>query len=280
MNKLLVTTDFSVNSKAGIRFAMQLQSQTKCELLFYHVVEIMKPTSWNDVRYKHFAKQKIAEFTEELIAFIAKVKGDDFKALGKISYKVEIGTAIDQMVIQAAKKNKAEYICMATKGAGKIKKIFGTNASSMINQSPIPVIVVPSTYKLKPLTDIFYASDFVKLGTELKTIEKFASALKAKTKVFHYDYLLHVPENKTKLDKQAAKYKTKDIDFNFRRLEIDTPLSEHLKKEINKEKPDLIVLFTKPNRKWFDRLFPSSEAQEMAFNTKIPLLVFRKKITA
>ncbi len=61
---------------------------------------------------------------------------------------------------------------------------------------------------------------------------------------------------------------------------IDIPLSEHLKKEINKEKPDLIVLFTKPNRKWFDRLFPSSEAQEMAFNTKIPLLVFRKKITA
>lgn len=280
MNKLLVTTDFSTNSKAGIKFAMQIQAQTKCELLFYHVIEIMKPTSWNDVRYKSFAKQKIAEFTEELIAFITKVKGTEFKALGKISYKVEIGTVIDQMVIHAAKKNKADFICLATKGAGRIQKIFGTNSSSLINLSPIPVIVVPSNYNSTSITDVFYASDFVKLGPELKLVQKFATDIKAKTKVFHYDYLLHVPENLAKLEKKSSKYKTKDLSFNFRRQEIDIPLSEHLKKEIKKEKPSIIVLFTKHNRKWFDRLFPSSEAQEMAFNSKIPLLVFRKKITA
>jgi len=278
MLKLFVTTDFSANSKAGVKFALQLQAQTKCELVFYHVVEIMKPTSWNDIRYKLFAKQKIADFTEKLIAFVSNVKGEDFKAKGSIAYKVEIGTSIDQMVIQGAKKSKANFICMATKGAGRIQKLFGTNASAMINNSPIPVIVVPSGYKAKAISSIFYASDFAALGPELKKLQSFSSSTQAKIKVFHYDYLLHVPENKTKLEKTAAKYATKDLSFEFRRQEIEFSLAAHLKKDIQKEKPDLVVLFTKQNRKWFDRLFPSSEAQEMAFNTKLPLLVFRKKI--
>jgi nucleotide-binding universal stress UspA family protein len=278
MLKLFVTTDFSANSKAGVKFALQLQAQTKCELVFYHVVEIMKPTSWNDIRYKLFAKQKIADFTEKLIAFVSNVKGEDFKAKGSIAYKVEIGTSIDQMVIQGAKKSKANFICMATKGAGRIQKLFGTNASAMINNSPIPVIVVPNGYKAKAISSIFYASDFAALGPELKKLQSFSSSTQAKIKVFHYDYLLHVPENKTKLEKTAAKYANKDLSFEFRRQEIEFSLAAHLKKDIQKEKPDLVVLFTKQNRKWFDRLFPSSEAQEMAFNTKLPLLVFRKKI--
>jgi nucleotide-binding universal stress UspA family protein len=277
MLKLFVTTDFSANSKAGVKFALQLQAQTKCELVFYHVVEIMKPTSWNDIRYKLFAKQKIADFTEKLIAFVSNVKGEEFKAKGSIAYKVEIGTSIDQMVIQGAKKNKANFICMATKGAGRVQKFFGTNASAMINNSPIPVIVVPSGYKSKAISSIFYASDFAALGPELKKLQSFSASTQAKIKVFHYDYLLHVPENKMKLEKTAAKYATKDLSFQFRRQEIEFSLAAHLKKDIQKEKPELVVLFTKQNRKWFDRLFPSSEAQEMAFNTKLPLLVYRKK---
>lgn len=278
--RLLVTTDFSANSKAGIRFALQLQSQINCELVFYHVIEIMKPTSWNDEHFKKFAKQKIASFTEELIEFVTKVRGEGFVAKGKIGFKVEIGTSIDELVIQAAKKSKSNYICMSTKGAGRIKKLFGTNASSMVNNSPIPVIVVPSTYKPKPLAELFYASDFAMLGAELKQVQKFTENTKARINVFHYDYLLHVPENKAKLEKLASKYAGKDLVFNFRRQEIEMPLSTHLKKDIRQVKPDLVILFTKQNRKWFDRLFPSSEAQEMAFNTTVPLLVFRKKIKA
>lgn len=48
MEKLLVTTDFSTNSKAGIRFALQLQSQSNCSLVFYHAISVSKPTSWSD----------------------------------------------------------------------------------------------------------------------------------------------------------------------------------------------------------------------------------------
>ena len=50
-----------------------------------------------------------------------------------------------------------------------------------------------------------------------------------------------------------------------------------MRKEIKKEKPSMVILFTKQNRNWYDRLFLSSESADMAFNAQVPLLVFRKK---
>jgi len=48
--KLLVTTDFSANSKGAIRFAQTLSRQTgNVEVIFYHAIHIMKPTVWSDV---------------------------------------------------------------------------------------------------------------------------------------------------------------------------------------------------------------------------------------
>ena len=54
MKKIVVTTDFSENSKKGILFAIQLASQTDCELIFYNVVSIYMPTIWDNVYYNEF----------------------------------------------------------------------------------------------------------------------------------------------------------------------------------------------------------------------------------
>ena len=51
MNKIVVTTDFSNNSKKGILFAMQLAKQHHYELVFYNVVQIYMPTIWDNVYY-------------------------------------------------------------------------------------------------------------------------------------------------------------------------------------------------------------------------------------
>ena len=50
MKKILVTTDFSENSKAGLYFAIQLASQNDAELTFFNTYHILVPTAWNDAR--------------------------------------------------------------------------------------------------------------------------------------------------------------------------------------------------------------------------------------
>lgn len=48
MEKILVTTDQSVNSKAAIRFAIKLASQRKAQLTILHVYHLLKPFKWTD----------------------------------------------------------------------------------------------------------------------------------------------------------------------------------------------------------------------------------------
>ncbi|MBK7667050.1 MAG: universal stress protein [Sphingobacteriaceae bacterium] len=56
--KIIVTTDFSTSSKSGIRFALQLAAQTKCELTFYNVFEGVENNSWN---IKGSTKKKLSK---------------------------------------------------------------------------------------------------------------------------------------------------------------------------------------------------------------------------
>ncbi|MDB5241021.1 MAG: Universal stress protein family [Spirosoma sp.] len=44
MKKILVTTEFSANSRAALRFAIQLASQSEVALTFLHVKPVMRLT--------------------------------------------------------------------------------------------------------------------------------------------------------------------------------------------------------------------------------------------
>lgn len=277
MLKILVPTDFSENSKAGIRFALQLASQTSAELEFYHLIEIIKPTSWTEKRFKFLAQERLKKSVAKLKTFVGKIVHNSIHKPGLHSYMAVVGTHASEHIIAHAKKIKADYICLSTHGAGKLRKIFGTHASALVTSSTVPVIVVPKGYRTKPVSTLFYASDFANLSKEIEKVGQFASALKAKVQVWHFDYLLHVKENRKKLENKAAKYKSNAISFCFKRQEVEFTLSEHLRKYIQKIKPQLVILFTKPNHDWYDRLFLNINSTEMAFHSKIPLLVFRKR---
>jgi nucleotide-binding universal stress UspA family protein len=278
MERILVTTDFSGNSRAGIRFALQLAAQREAELIFYHIIEVMQPTSWSDKKFHAFSEAKNREFRNKLESFVEGIARKDGFSKGNYKYVTQIGAVdIPGMIIKCAKHYKAGYICMSTRGAGAFAKLFGTVASGMITYSTIPLLIIPHGYRLKPINCVFYASDFASLGTELKTVLKFSTPLNAKVKVYHYDYLLHVDVNKRKLEKLAEKNASPGVTFTFRRQEIERSLSEHLENDIKKEKASIVVLFTKQNRNWFDKLFARMEARDMAFNAEIPLLIFRKK---
>jgi nucleotide-binding universal stress UspA family protein len=276
MKKLLVTTDFSGNSKAGIRFGIQLAEQLNYEVVFLHIIEIIKPTSWSNKRYRNFSESKKTEAGQKLIDFIAAVCRESGFKQGNFRYAVELDMDAKGRIIKHAKKIGASFICMSTHGAGRLQKLFGTTASALITTSPIPVIVVPKGSRVKPLTSLFYASDFAALPHELRLVESFAEHLNTKVMVYHYDYLLHVPENKAKLDRLVNKYKAPNISFRLQKQNVESPLSDHFRHDIAKAKPSLVVLFTKRNRTWFDRLVLPSETAEMAFHSKTPLLVFRK----
>lgn len=282
MKKILITTDFSTNSKKAIRFAMQLASQNKYKLVFYNVTAVMeKPSIWDMIYYGNYESAEIKKNLKKLENFVAKIHKET--SLPKISYEciceVKDGalSSIGEQIMKCANTVTANYICVSTKGSGTIDKLFGTIASELIIKSTVPVFVIPKNYRINKFTTICYASDIENIDSEIKKVVELSNSLKAKVTVLHYDYGAFLMVDKEKLSDVAKKYEATNILFDYKKLNPKFTLNYHIRKDVMLLKPSLILLFTKQNRNWFDRLFAINHSNNMSFNTKVPMLVFRKE---
>lgn len=278
MKKILVATDFSSNSRKGIHFAIQLATQTNCELIFYNVVEIFRPSIWDQVYYGEYETNELNKSQKTLEQFIHTIYQKS--KVQKIPYKCvcQVGVSASDQIIEYAKEINADYVCVSTIGAGKLIQLFGTTASELITFCPVPIFIVPRNYISKQITNVCFVSDLVNFEEELNRVQQFTTLIKAKINILHFNYLVHLKEKKAKLNNLMIKYETEDIQFHFNELDPIYPLNDHIKRYMLKTKPSLLVSFTKQNRNWFNRLFLSTKTADMAFDTKTPMLVFRKKL--
>ena len=126
--KLLVTTDFSANSKGAIRFAQTLAKQAKnVEVIFYYAIHIMQPTRWSDVFFKHYKEEEIERLSADLKKFIYATIGKDKDKFTSVKFVVDNCISTEKDIIKFAEKNKIDFICIATLGAGMLRKIMGTH---------------------------------------------------------------------------------------------------------------------------------------------------------
>jgi nucleotide-binding universal stress UspA family protein len=281
MKKILVTTDFSANSKKAIRFAMQLASQNNYELLFYNVsLIIKKPSIWDTIYYGDFERAQLQKNQNKLENFISAIHKNT--ALPKLNYECvcevvnNITFSISKRIMSYAKESSVNYICVGTRGSGTLEKLFGTVASELILKSEIPVFAIPRNYRINKFNSICYATDIVDIDNEMKKVMELATSLNAKLKVLHYYSFLK--KDQLNLSNIAQKYESENILFHYRKLNPKYTLNQHIKKDVFLMKPSLVVLFTKQNRRWFDRLFPNSTSEKMSFNAKVPMLIFKKEV--
>jgi nucleotide-binding universal stress UspA family protein len=275
--KIFVTTDLSNNSKAGIRFAIQLAKQAGSALIFFNAVEIDKPTRWSDTKFDEYVDSEISDTKSKLDVFVKGVYKESRIRPGKYRLVVERVSSVQDAIVKSAIANKADFICISTRGAGKIKRLIGTNTSAVISTSPVPVLAIPSSYRATPISHVLYASDLNALPAELNKVKRFAGSVKSKITVLHYDYLYQLEEVRTKFNKVAERQKSSDVKFYLEQFNIENSLSTHLKNAVKKFNPSIVVLFTKQNRDWFERLFLSSKSAEVSFDSKKPLLIYGKQ---
>lgn len=274
--RILVTTDLSKNSKAGIRFAIQLALQQPSKLIFYHVMHAPMPTSWSQKQYMQYVAAKIEETQTELQAFVSSVYRQMGLTPGNIECVVEFKPFVDSAIIDYAVSIQVSFICMSTRGAGLIRRIFGTNTSEVLLKSPIPVLAIPHNYRRSQISNVLYASDLTALSDELRQVRKFARASNSKLAVVHYHSLLEAPEAHRKFNRFAKKYSSPTLQFRLEEYNIEHSMADQLKKAVEKFKPSVLALFTRQDRTWFERLFPQSNSAKVSFDVKKPILVFPK----
>lgn len=275
--KILVPTDFSDNSKAALYFAASLAKQTpNTAVVFYSAVALIQPDTWNLSFYPEYEKEEKKRLTASLEKWVKSVLGSQLKYISSCKYLIEFVQGTEQAIIQASLKKKCQFICIATNGAGVLRKLMGTHTAYLVNHSSIPVLAIPSHYKSTPLQNILYVSDFENLSGELKKLRTFAGSLKVNIKVLHYARMgVDHPETKKKAT-LFAQEKYQQIQPLILPTNLEYSLIERLTKFIKKEKPGLIILFTKQRKGFFEKLFLPSKAAELTYSTKVPTLIFPK----
>lgn len=277
MKKILVTTDLSYNSKVAVRFAIQLASQTGYELTFLYINTAFIIDPWSAVTFAGFPEPDIKFQKQSLTKFIHTLYRQTSKEPGKINYIVESSLDVNEAILDCAKRIKADYICMSTRGGGLVNKILGSHTTRIIHSSPVPVFVVPRHYRIKKLSKILYPSDLENIKNELALVKNFGASFDAAIDVYHYDSFIEQEEIKKKLNKIEHKFKSDKISFYFKKLNLETSLLHHLQVAIMKAKPSIITMFAKKDRNWFEQLFQPFKTSEKGFNTTTPMLVFKKK---
>jgi nucleotide-binding universal stress UspA family protein len=276
MKKILVTTDLSAGSKAGLRFAIQLVSQSKFALTFFHSYNFMSPTSRTATKTKSYEKSAVVKLQQKLDHFVEKV----YQELGILpehhNCVIKSSVFAQSNILDYATEYHFDFICMSTRGAGRLQRLLGTNTANLINNSEIPVIAVPYTYKSKKITSILYASDLENLDKELEIVATFAAPIHAEVKLLHFSSFLETDIDNTNIKQAMSKSDQLQIKLDIKIFEPAESLVSHIEAAISRTKPSMLVLFTEHHRSLFEKLFLSSKSAEYAYNPAVPLLVFNK----
>lgn len=276
--RILVTTDFSANSKAGLRFAVSLAKSNKAQLIFYHSYFLMKPTSWSEATYLQHVKNEEQKLLSRLNKFVATVCKSIKLSPANFKCVVEQSIIRESGIMDYAQSQDVDFICISTRGTGRLKKIFGTTAGNLITKSQVPVIAVPKHYKTKGITHILYASDLKNYRAELKKVIAFAKPHKASIEVFHICYSGKKSIDAGEMTARMIKEFKYNIKLHLIKTDLTQPLVTILQKAIASSKPSLVVMFTEQRRTFYQKIFLSSSTESIAFQAKVPMLVYNKTI--
>lgn len=277
MKKILVATDFSSYAEKGVMFAIHWSTQQEIELIFVHVLSVQRPGQWSDAHYEKIAEQEENSCREKLENHIADIYKKMGVEPGKYSILVINGISADINILDYCRKNPdTDAICISTKGAGKFNKILGTNTGNLITKSVVPVIVVPQNYTADNILTIMYATDFKDYEDEMKKVVAFAKPLKAKIEILHITWPAEIPIDHKTIEESFKNMFKYDVELHLVNTDATLSVTEHLEKQTNLRKPSLLVMFTKQERTFFEKLMLSSKAETLSFQTKVPMLVFNK----
>lgn len=141
VDKILVPTDFSENSKNAIKYAVAYAQKFNAELIFIYVIEpVIYPSDFGlgqvpinrmDLEIHTKAEEELKKLMENSIP--KNVKGN---------YVVKTGKPFVE-IIKLAQESKCDLIIMSTHGHSGIEHIlFGSTAEKVVRKSPIPVLTI------------------------------------------------------------------------------------------------------------------------------------------
>jgi nucleotide-binding universal stress UspA family protein len=277
MKKIMVTTDLSVNSKSAIRMAIRLAKLGNASLSVLNVCHIPKPFGWTQIAYEKFVKKSMDKLTAELSAFVSRI----CRSMGLEPIKFRAVVINSLLVVSTindyAEGEKFDCILIGTRGAGLLKKLFGTNTSDLMSISKIPIISIPSKYRCRKIKAIVYSTDMEDFEKELPRIMDFATFLRTEIQMLSITLPFERINNPEQIQMHITKEFKSPIKFIQANRNIENSLIEDIYLSI-KLRPNVILALFSHHRSGFEKLFFPSNAERYSFFANVPILAMSKGI--
>ncbi|CAN5126347.1 universal stress protein [soil metagenome] len=279
MKKILVPTDFSNLSKAAAYYAIGIARDIDAEIILLHTIN--GGASPNALKnWEKLENSMINAAQNEADTMLSEIKISE--GFNNISYSHALGFPIKDVIAQFVMDNQIDLIVMGTTGASGLKKLIGSNTTSVMENSNVPVLVVPQLAHYRHIKEILYASDMHNLSGEIKIVVRLARLLEAHVNVVHgikddLDKNVQLLENAAiRSDKKDELIRTMDypnIRLHVFRNESVVALIDDF---LGLQKIDLVIMFS-GELGFGDKLFQRSETRKLAFHNEIPLLIYKKE---
>ena len=114
------------------------------------------------------------------------------------------------------------------------------------------------------------------MKNEVIKIAKLSKPIDLHIEVLHYSSIVL---EKRKFEKNKELFKTKefgDITLNIQKSNLELSLLERVTKYVKILKPELLIVFTKREKSFLERIFLPGKSAELAYTTKVPVSIFSK----
>ena len=269
MKKLMVATDYSESADSAVEYGVSLANHFGSLLSLVSAVE-----------------EPYSSAAGVLVDMKDHIRQEAMETMGKVKERIggrlTNGATVDVHTVdgeagptltRVAKAKNYDLIVMGTRGSDAARELFtGSVANSVIKNSNLPVMVVPTTAPYREIKRILLSVDEQPFAGAhvLAPLVAIARAYDAEIVIYHGD----VDGDGKGYDARLPEY----LEGINHRMEVRSgkadSISDGIRKAVSEQQSDLLCMVYHDHG-FFGRLFNESTVSKVVFDTKVPMLVLQ-----
>jgi nucleotide-binding universal stress UspA family protein len=263
---ILLPTDFSENAEKACEIAFKLAAYNEGTVSILHAYDL----PYSDRSMTTSLLEVMKDNAEKNMESFSKHVKEKYK--GNFTTLVRLGNPI-RLIHDQSEQEGIDLVVMGTKGASGIEEILiGSNASSVIQNTNKPVLIIPPKADLQKVERIVFASDLDPNVKErpLQRLAFFAQKLGASIDIVHVQKDTSVPNGARDFYSSMLK----GIEHHYTIINAEN-VEQAIVKEAAKEGADIVAAINK-RYGFFEGIFHRSMTSKLAYHTTLPLLVLHE----
>jgi nucleotide-binding universal stress UspA family protein len=269
MKKILCPTDFSDVAYNAIAYAAKICQVAGAELILYHAVSLTERV----IQEVAYGEPRITS----RIAYELETQSRDIAQMFKISCYADVestGTLLSKSIQN--KSANYDLIVMGTNGGDELSDFFtGSHTFRVIQQSKIPVLLVPSESCYSEISKIVYAFNYLKTRSlPLAQLIPWVAIFKCELTVLQVLEEAHSNDVDDELKElqYVISQSNPEVNLGFdttRSAEVSTGIDQY----IVRNQIDILALCTH-HTGFIETLFHKSVIKNISARSSYPVLVF------